>query len=219
MKFKTIKQNILRNLGNVFLHSIVSVLCKTVNIKRINSFKIDELLQKKQNVVFAFWHGTMLMPWYVHRNQKFSALVSQSKDGSLLANSLSKWGYKVERGSSHKGGKEALNTLLDNIDKSYSVSITPDGPTGPPRIMKAGAVIAAQRSSVPLVLCGVAYKKKYVFKSWDKFEIPKFFSGVTLKYSDPIIVDNNLSREETSEIIKKCDIILNKLQKDAEEIS
>ncbi|MDA3861414.1 MAG: lysophospholipid acyltransferase family protein [Melioribacteraceae bacterium] len=219
MKFRKLKQDVLRNLGNVFLHGIVSVLCNTAKIERIDSSEVDELINSKQNFVLAFWHGTMLMPWYLHRNQNFSALVSQSKDGSLLANSLAKWGYKVERGSSHKGGKEALNTLLENCKNNFSVSITPDGPTGPARVMKAGAVITAHRSSIPLILCGVAYKKKYVFNSWDKFEIPKFFSKVVVKYSSPIILSNELDREETTKIIAECDVLLNQLQKDAEEIS
>jgi len=219
MKYKEFKQNLLRKLGNLFLHSIVNVLGKTVKTTRINSSEVDELVYRKQNFVLAFWHGTMLMPWYLHKNQNFSALVSQSKDGAILANSLVKWGYKVERGSSHKGGKEALNTLLENSKQNYSVSITPDGPTGPPRVMKAGAIITAQRSGIPLVLCGVAYKKKYIFNSWDKFEVPKFFSKVVVKYSKPIIIDNELSRDETSKIIAECNVLLNQLQKDAEEIS
>ncbi len=219
MKYKEFKQNLLRKLGNLFLHSIVNVLCKTVKTTRINSSEVDELVYRKQNFVLAFWHGTMLMPWYLHKNQNFSALVSQSKDGAILANSLVKWGYKVERGSSHKGGKEALNTLLENSKQNYSVSITPDGPTGPPRVMKAGAIITAQRSGIPLVLCGVAYKKKYIFNSWDKFEVPKFFSKVVVKYSKPIIINSELSRDETSKIIAECNVLLNQLQKDAEEIS
>jgi len=219
MKIKEIKQQLLHNLGNIFLHSIVNVLCKSVKIEKINSNKVDNLIKTNQNFVLVFWHGTMLIPWFVHRNQNFSALVSLSKDGSLLANTLVKWGFKVERGSSHKGGKEALNTLLENSKQNFSVAITPDGPTGPARQMKAGAVITAQRSKIPLVLCGVAYKKKYVFKSWDKFEVPKFFSKAILKYSEPILIDSGLSREETAEMIVKCDILLNQLQKDAQEIS
>lgn len=219
MKIKQLKQDFLRTLGNIFLHSIINVLCKTVKIKRENSNEVDNLVKSNQNFVLAFWHGTMLIPWYLHRNQKFSALVSQSKDGSLLANSLAKWGYKVERGSSNKGGKEALNTLLENSKNNFSISITPDGPTGPPRVMKAGAIITAQRSSVPLVLCGVAYKKKYIFNSWDKFEVPKFFSNVVVLYSEPIFIESNLTRDEVSKIITECDILLNKLQKDAEKIS
>ncbi len=216
MKIKTIKQNLLRSIGNLVLHSVVSVLCITVKIKIINFDEVIKLYAEKKNFVLAFWHGTMLMPWYLHRDKNFAALVSQSKDGSLLANSLVKWGYKVERGSSHKGGKEALNTLLESSKQNYSVAITPDGPTGPPRVMKAGAVITAQRSGIPLVLCGVAYSKKYTLKSWDSFEIPKPFSKVTIKYSQPILVDKNLDRDETSKIISESEILLNQLQKDAE---
>ncbi|MCK5456304.1 MAG: lysophospholipid acyltransferase family protein [Melioribacteraceae bacterium] len=219
MKIKEIKQNLLRNLGNIFLHSIINVLCKSVKVNRINYTVIEKLLSEKQNFVLAFWHGTMLVPWYFHRGQNFSALISQSKDGGLLANSLVKWGYRVTRGSSHKGGKEALETLLENSKQNFSIAITPDGPTGPPRVMKAGAVITAQRSGIPLVLCGVACNKKYTFNSWDKFEVPKFFSKVVMKYSDPIIVDENISRDETSKIIEQCDVKLNQLQKDADEIS
>ncbi len=85
--------------------------------------------------------------------------------------------------------------------------------------MKAGAVITAQRSGIPLVLCGVACNKRYTFNSWDKFEVPKFFSKVVMKYSYPIFVDENLSRDETSKIIEQCDVKLNQLQKDADEIS
>jgi len=219
MKIKVIKQKVLQFLGNIFLHSLVNVLCKSVKIKMINSIEVENLLKLKQNFVLAFWHGTMLIPWYVHRNKNFSALVSLSKDGSILANTLNKWGYKVERGSSHKGGKEALNTLLENSKMNFSVAITPDGPTGPPRKLKAGAVITAQRSNIPLILCGVAYKKKYVFNSWDKFEVPKFFSKIVLNYSKPIYIDSNLNREDTSIIINECDVLLNQLQKDAQEIS
>jgi len=219
MKIKEIKQNLLRNLGNIFLHSIINVLCKSVKVNRINYTVIDKLLSEKQNFVLAFWHGTMLVPWYFHRGQNFAALISQSKDGALLADSLMKWGYRVTRGSSHKGGKEALETLLENSKQNFSIAITPDGPTGPPRVMKAGAVIIAQRSGIPLVLCGVACKNKYTFNSWDKFEVPKFFSKVIIKYSDPIIVDEHISREETSKIIEQCDIKLNQLQKDADKIS
>ncbi len=209
----------LRSLGNLFLHGIINVLCKTVKINILNSEKVERLIQQKPNYVLACWRGIMEIAGYVHRNQNISALVSQSKDGSLLANSLAKWNYKVERGSSHKGGKEALNSMLGNAENKFSIAITPDGPTGPARIMKAGAVIAAQRAQIPLVLLGVAYKKKYIFKSWDKFEVPKFFSKATLVYSEPVMLSKDLSRDEISKLITEYENLLNQLQKNAEEIS
>lgn len=217
MKFKKIKQRVLRFLGNHFLYGAISVLCKTVKLNIKNSESVDELIASGKNFVFAFWHGTMLIPWYLQRENNFAALVSQSKDGDLLANILTKWNYKVERGSSHKGGKEALELLMQKVNHNYSVSITPDGPTGPPHELKAGAVIIGQRSSVPLVLCGIGYHKKYVFeKSWDKSQIPKFFSQVNVIYSDPIYIEKDLERSEVSKIIERCNLKLNELQAEAE---
>ena len=48
MKIKEIKQNLLRNLGNIFLHGIINVLCKTVKVNRINYSVIEKLLSEKQ---------------------------------------------------------------------------------------------------------------------------------------------------------------------------
>lgn len=216
MKFKEIKQNLLRFVGNYLLHGAVNVLCKTLKIDVQNSKGINELLSSNKNVVFAFWHGTMLIPWYLQRENNFAALVSQSKDGDLLANILIKWKYDVARGSSHRGGKEALEVLIKKVEENHSISITPDGPTGPPRVMKAGAVIVAQRSSIPLVLCGIGSKSKYVLNSWDKFEVPKFFTKVNVIYSDPIFIEKKLERDEVSKIIDDCNKRLNELQSEAE---
>ncbi|MFN3693375.1 MAG: lysophospholipid acyltransferase family protein [Ignavibacterium sp.] len=212
---KKVKQSILRLLGNYFLKSAINFLCKTLKIEKINQQVIDKLNEQNQNYVLAFWHSTMLLPWYVHRNQNFAALTSLSKDGDLLARQLKSWNYKVVRGSSSKGGDVALGIMVDLAKNKYSVAITPDGPRGPVRKFKAGAVITAKRSGIPLVLAGVGFQKKKKLKSWDSFEVPKFFSKAKIVYSEPIIVNSELSYEETSEIIKKCEQILNELQDSA----
>ncbi len=212
---KKVKQSILRLLGNYFLKSAINFLCKTLKIEKINQQVVDKLNEQNQNYVLAFWHSTMLLPWYVHRNQNFAALTSLSKDGDLLARQLKSWNYKVVRGSSSKGGDVALGIMVDLAKNKYSVAITPDGPRGPVRKFKAGAVITAKRSGIPLVLAGVGFQKKRMLKSWDSFEVPKFFSKAKIVYSEPIFVNSELSYEETSEIIKKCEQILNELQDSA----
>lgn len=209
---KKIKQSILRLLGNFFLKWAINLLCKTLKIDKINQEVIDKLNEQKQNYVLAFWHSTMLLPWYVHRNQNFAALTSLSKDGDLLARQLKSWNYKVIRGSSSKGGDVALGIMVDLAKNKYSIAITPDGPRGPVRQFKAGAVITAKRAGIPVVLAGVGFQKKRKLKSWDSFEVPKFFSKAKIVYSQPIFVNSELSYEETSEIIKKCEQILNQLQ-------
>jgi lysophospholipid acyltransferase (LPLAT)-like uncharacterized protein len=215
MKFRKIKQNVLRFIGNYISHFGVTILCKTLHIEKQNFDGVQKLMMNNESFILGFWHGTMMAPWYVHRNNHFSALVSTSKDGELLSRMLDKWNYKVVRGSSNIGGKEALQILLDEAENNYSIAITPDGPTGPQFEMKAGAVVLAKKTRMPLVLLGTAYSKYFELNSWDKFQIPKPFSKVCMYYSDPILVDEKLSYEETSEKIKKSEELLNNLQEKA----
>lgn len=208
----------LRFAGSKLLPFAVNVLCKTLRVKIENYETVNELYKNNKNFVTAFWHGKMTLGWYLHRNKNFAALVSQSKDGELLANLLTKWKYDVTRGSSHRGGKESLEQILDKANNNFSIAITPDGPTGPIHKMKAGAVIIAQRVNIPLVLVGIHYQKKKVFRSWDYFELPLPFSKVQIVYSNLKIVRQDLSREETTRIIEQCELELNQLNKKAEEL-
>jgi lysophospholipid acyltransferase (LPLAT)-like uncharacterized protein len=225
MNLKKVKQDTLRFLGNYFLFHSINVLCKSLKIKKQNYETIIKLDSEKQNYLLAFWHGTMLLPWYLHRSpnsartaDRFAALTSQSKDGDLLAKILKKWNYEVVRGSSSKGGDVALSIIVDYARNNFSIAITPDGPRGPRHQFKAGAVVAAKRSGIPVVLAGVGFKKKKILKNWDRFEIPHFFTRANIIYSKPILVNENLSYDEISALIKHCNDKLNELQEIAQQL-
>jgi lysophospholipid acyltransferase (LPLAT)-like uncharacterized protein len=215
MNFKKYKQDFLRIMGLFVLSQAVDLLCKSLKVTLINRDVIKNLETQNRNFVLAFWHGQMLLGWYLHKNKNFTALISKSRDGDLLEKVLKYWNYNVVRGSSSKGGNIALGIMVDYARNNESVVLTPDGPRGPLNRMKAGAVVIAKKSKVPLILVGIGYKKKRVLKSWDKFEIPKFFSVVKAVYSDPIYVNSDLSFADTSEFILNCERKLNELQVEA----
>ncbi len=215
MKFRKIRQDTLRFIGNYFLYHAVNVLCKTLRITFVNKSVMDRLDGGNKNYVIAFWHGTMLLPWYLNRNKSCAAIISKSKDGDLLAKILKQWGYQVVRGSSSTGGSVALGVMVDYAKNNYSIAITPDGPRGPVYKLKAGAVITAKKSGIPLVLAGVGYKKNRKLKSWDKFQIPGLFSQVKVVFSNPVYVDGGLGYTETSKLILECERELNKVQSEA----
>ena len=217
MKIKTLKQNILRFIGNIFLSFFVNLVCRTLKLSFYNDIEFNKLLDDKKAFVLAFWHGDMLIPWFIHRNKNITALVSSSKDGELLVNLLLSWKYKVIRGSSHRGGKEAFQEMINIAKNNCSLAVTPDGPKGPNHIMKAGAVVVAQRNNLPLVLVACEINKYKSLKSWDKMKIPKLFSKVAVAYSDPIYISNELDFEATNEKIKECELLLNKLHSKAKE--
>ena len=216
MKLKKARQNSLRFIGQMFLANIVTALCKSLKVSKINDEAIKKLDNENKNYILAFWNGTMLLPWYLHGNPNCAALISKSKDGDLLAKILKHWKYNVVRGSSSTGGDIALAIMIDFAKNDYSVTITPDGPRGPAHKFKAGAVITAKKSKVPLILAGVGYQKKKVLSNWDKFEVPHFFSKAKIIYSEPIFIEPNLSYEETSNIIIDCEDKLNELQREAQ---
>jgi lysophospholipid acyltransferase (LPLAT)-like uncharacterized protein len=215
MSYRSYKQDILRVIGFFVLSQAVDLLCKSLRIDFKNKEVIDNLEAKNQSYIIAFWHGQMLLGWFLHRNRNFTALISQSKDGDLLAKLLKHWNYNVVRGSSSKGGDIALGIMVDSAKNNESIALTPDGPRGPINKMKAGAVVTAKKSKAPLILVGVGYKRKKILKSWDKFEIPQFFSKAKAVYSAPVYVSADLSFEDTSELILSCEQNLNQLQIEA----
>jgi lysophospholipid acyltransferase (LPLAT)-like uncharacterized protein len=216
MKLKKLHQDTLRFIGLFVLYYLIDALCRTLKITVKNKAAVDGLDKAGQNYVLAFWHGTMLLPWFVHRDSKCTALISKSRDGDLLARILKKWNYRVIRGSSSRGGDTALAIMVDFAKNGEIISVTPDGPKGPVCKMKAGAVITAKKSGIPLILAGVGYEGKRNLSSWDNFSIPKFFSRAQIVYSNPVYIDRNLSYDETSAVIQKCEDILNELQREAE---
>ena len=151
--------------------------------------------------IVAFWHGEMLPVWFAFRALRPVALVSPSTDGAILADLLTDWGYTVVKGSSSRGGKEALQIMVEQA-ASNVVLITPDGPRGPAHVAKPGAVIAAHRAGVPLILVRMRATRTKVFhRSWDKFQLPLPFAQITLHMSAPIEVPSFLSREEIDGVI------------------
>lgn len=132
--------------------------------------------------VVVFWHGRMIPVWYRFRGDA-AAVVSASADGELLADYLERTlGYAVViRGSSSRGGGEALAAMVEQL-KERRVLITPDGPRGPLHRAKPGALVAAQRSSRPVLCCSWIASRAFALGSWDRMEIPYPFAKVEFRY-------------------------------------
>lgn len=216
MKLSEKNKERLRKTGFVLLNPLLSFVCFSL-IKKIKNYEnLKQLDADGKKYVVAFWHGKMLFGWYFFKNKGFAGLTSQSKDGDILASVLEKWGYSVVRGSSSKGGSEALNRVVDEIKSGRCASMTPDGPKGPSHQMKAGAAVAAKKTGVPLILMGISYKRKTRLKSWDRFEIPHPFSFVKVVFSDPVYFDQSLQKEELSAMLPDIEKEFHRVQMEAD---
>ena len=160
--------------------------------------------------VIAFWHGDMLPVWKHFADTQAMALISLSRDGGLLANLVGRWGFETVRGSSSKGGSEALTHMVSALHAGKRVLITPDGPRGPQHCMKPGAVIAAHRAGVPLVLCRVSAGSSIHGSNWDRFLIPLPFASIELEFVTLVIPDQ-ADREKLDRLNTYAECLLKKL--------
>jgi lysophospholipid acyltransferase (LPLAT)-like uncharacterized protein len=198
-------QRTVDTIAFTLLAFIARCMCRTLRVKRVNADAFDALRAEGKTPVVAFWHGSMVLGWFAHgprHGERVSALVSMSKDGTILASVLEHWGYTLIRGSSHIGGKEALQSMVDAAASGSSLCVTPDGPTGPRHVMKPGAVLTAQRAGVPIVIVGIAVaRKKVLTRSWDKFEVPLPFSRVCLWYDEPVTIPPDADRDAVNALL------------------
>jgi lysophospholipid acyltransferase (LPLAT)-like uncharacterized protein len=151
--------------------------------------------------VVAFWHGQMLPVWAIFARQNAIALVSPSRDGDVLAALLERWGYQIVRGSSSRGGRQALETLIEHARAGRLVLITPDGPRGPRGVVKRGAVVCAQQAQVPLVWCSV--RCRWAFRSqrsWDRFLLPLPFATVEITIAPALDIPPTLESDDIAQL-------------------
>ena len=149
--------------------------------------------------IFAIWHGHLLPGLWHHRHEGVTVLISEHRDGEIVARAAESLGYGLIRGSTTRGGGRALISLVRELRAGKEIAITPDGPRGPARKFAPGALVAAQRSDAFILPVAVYASSAWRLKSWDQFMIPKLFARVTIAYGVPTKVSATNTRAAADE--------------------
>lgn len=178
---------------------IIRALAITWRYRITNAAPWRELRLRRQPFIFAFWHGTMLPLVWLHRGEGVPVVISEHRDGEIIARIVEKFGFGTIRGSSSRGAARALIAIVRELERGGEVAVTPDGPRGPARRFASGALVAAQRVGVPIVGVAVVASSAWQLDSWDRFMIPKPFSRVQIAYTAPTTVAASSAREAEAE--------------------
>lgn len=144
--------------------------------------------------ILAFWHGRLLlMPHSWPRAKPIHMLISQHRDGQLIAKTVAHYGIDTVAGSSTRGGSAALRAMLKALKSGESVGITPDGPRGPRGRASAGIVNVARMAGVPIIPVSFSAKRRVVLSSWDRFVVALPFSKGIFVWGRPIEVPRDAS--------------------------
>jgi lysophospholipid acyltransferase (LPLAT)-like uncharacterized protein len=162
---------------------LIRLLAATWRMRTTGAEALVALRAARQPLVFTLWHGDMLPLLWQHRRQGVAVLISEHRDGEIIARIATALGYRTVRGSTFRGADRALAGVLRELKAGHEVAITPDGPRGPARQFAPGALVAAQRAGAPVVAVGMAATRAWRLRSWDGFVIPKPFARVTIAYA------------------------------------
>jgi lysophospholipid acyltransferase (LPLAT)-like uncharacterized protein len=169
--------------------AVLRMLAATWRVRRIvHDREVIPGLGDRRPRIYAFWHSQMLPALASHRNSGIAVLISEHRDGELIAQVAARFGVLAIRGSTSRGAAGALRAMERALADGVSVAVTPDGPRGPAEVFAPGTLIAAQRSSVPIVLGAVLPTRAWRLKSWDRFIIPKPFAELVVAYSEEITI-------------------------------
>jgi len=213
--FKKIRNAITSQLATALLYRLIRAYSWTFRIKVENEDDWLTYLENGGRVLLCIWHQQFFSAIrYFKKYQKYnpSLMISRSKDGEIIAGVAKRTGWHSVRGSSSRGGSEALHGMIDRLKTSRLSGHVVDGPRGPAGIVKSGVIVDGPRGPAGIVKSGVirmahttgamvvplftSADNAWYMNSWDKFMIPKPFAKVTLRFGEMIKLDPSENNED-----------------------
>lgn len=196
-RIKRWKRRLLSWLAiHVFGRWVLPLLVKTWRVE--TDFPADWLARAQQGerVILVFWHNRQIgFLRLVSMLQPTAVLVSRHGDGEIITRIMARFGVDAVRGSSTRGGTAALRQMLATTRKS-NIAITPDGPVGPRYEVKDGVISLAALSGLPIFWVCWSADRVWVFRSWDRFMLPKPFARLRFHATGPIALDKSQKDDE-----------------------
>lgn len=199
------RKKLLRSLALVLLPPVGALIIRLLYYSSKKVFHLPKEMPDEP-VVFAFWHGDLLMQPYIYAKLRsrpnVKVMISEHFDGKIIAKTMEYFSLGSIHGSSTRNGAKVLISALRQIRDGVDVAITPDGPKGPRHEVQDGVVALAQKSKAKVIVFSVVPKRYWQLKSWDRFTIAKPFTQIDMYASEPLDIAN-MTHEEGRELIKE----------------
>jgi lysophospholipid acyltransferase (LPLAT)-like uncharacterized protein len=166
--------------------------------------------------IYAFWHENLLLPAYFYAQPRIQVLISQHADGELIARVCRHMGFSTIRGSSTRGGVDALRKLL-RAGRICHLAVVPDGPRGPRRRLQLGPIYLASRTGLPIVPSGIGFDRPWRARSWDRFALPRPWSRAVVVTAEPIVIPPGLDKDQLEPWRQHVETVMQHVSRVAEE--
>ncbi len=212
-RFSPFKMNLLGFLGAMLLR----MLLPTVRVRFFYpNGTTGKAIPNQKSVIYAFWHGRMLIPAWLGRGRRIHILISQHRDGEYINQVVKRFGYAPIRGSSSRNGAKALRQMAELAERDREIAITPDGPLGPKYVVQPGVILLAQKTGREIIPAGVAVDRYWQMPSWDEFRVPKPFSRAMIILGKPMKIPDKISKKEMENYRRQLEEEMRRLTAEAE---
>ncbi|MCC7145585.1 MAG: lysophospholipid acyltransferase family protein [Phycisphaeraceae bacterium] len=168
-------------------------------------------------LIYALWHGPHFPVLWTYRGQGICVVASRSGDGEILARILESLGYQTVRGSSSRGGGQALVELARRLKSGQDVAVALDGPRGPRLQAKPGVVLLAKLTGCPIVPVAAGLSRYWEIHSWDHYRLPKPFAKARLVAGQTLTVPPDADENAIESIRAKLEESLRNLQEQVDQ--
>jgi lysophospholipid acyltransferase (LPLAT)-like uncharacterized protein len=168
-------------------------LFRSCRIQFVGKEHEDRFVAHGRQIIFAGWHeGKMMLPYHFRDRAGGLVMVSASRDGDLIADTVERFGLRAVRGSSGHGGTDALAEIIAGVRAGgVSAGMIVDGPRGPALVAKAGAIALARATGLPIVPGTWWARPAITFGSWDRTIMPWPLARLVFAFEEPMVVPAN----------------------------
>ena len=202
MAFK-INEILSSNFAQWLLYKFIRIYSLTYRFEVQNEdVWLDDYLNNNGRIILCVHHQQFfpaIRYFQKYKKYKPGLMISQSKDGEFISAVANRTGWTTVRGSSSRGGREALSGMIDHLSEHRLAAHIIDGPRGPFGFVKPGAIKLAHAAESVIVPFYTGADRAWYARSWDRFLLPKPFSKVILRFGEKI----EFKRTETNEAFEE----------------
>lgn len=182
-----------------FVFRFIQIYSWTLRLQVENEAQWRDHLEANGRVLLCCWHQQFfcfIRHFRSYRKHRPSLMISKSSDGEMIAGVATLSGWHAVRGSSSKGGREALASMVARLRETGLAAHILDGPRGPIGQVKSGAIYLAQGAGACIVPVYAIADNAWIFNSWDRFFLPKPFSRVIIRFGEMLTVSKTSDPEQ-----------------------
>ena len=147
----------------------------------------------RDGFIAVSWHSMNLIIMSVHAERRpypYRAFVPPGVLGEVMRGCLDGYGMEAvalpEDGTGNPVG--AMKEMARALKQGCGTGIALDGPHGPARTLRPGALWLARLTGKPLVVIGAAARPAVRAPWWDRHLVPSPHARVAMVYGEPITI-------------------------------